>query len=245
MEKGEDFTNEEFMLGLREGVKLTANGYLSSWNFIYSRDALPKGRLIVHYLQEHEEQIEFIKSRMENKFFCKSLDTPRYTTFILDPIYVQEREFRRDYANAIFFDEEMNRVDIEEIVRNPNNKRVMRRERDLVLDLSQIVDIKEVLIYLKESDEQGPEPWIDAAMIVLPEDTNIEVPIFVPKRFFSISREHSEFYSVVYDDERRIALEAQLDRFKNLKNESRMVASLINQELNEYMARNLLPLRRL
>jgi len=240
---GKDFAKEEFDAAQRLGIELISRGYLGSWNFIFSEDELPQGRVVVHYQQEYRSQIKFIRNKMKERFSCQAADLPRYTFYALDPKYVTKRSFKRDYRNATFWDRDLNEFSIDEIVIEPEGKFVQRNERDLVFDISGRNSAAAIARYLYRMDKEGPMPWMDAAIIILPKETVGKIPHFVPKNFFSISKPRSEFYSVIFDRRRKGALQRDTKRFGDIPNLVRFLDSMVNEELVDYMRRTMAPFR--
>ena len=244
-EVGQDFSQAEFKRIFRAGLDFIERGYLTGLSFIYSEERLPETRVVAHYPQESDEQIEFVKRRVIKKFSCTATPPlPRHAAYVLDPKYTEKRSFKKDYDGARFVDKNLKEYSIDDVVTSPRNKFVTRTEQDLIFDFEGVADIDLAAGYLMAVDKAGLKPWTDSVIIIVPEEgINIHSDFLLIKHYISIRRGGSEFYSIVFDNRRCLALNRQLHRFGTTKNELKRVDSLINVEFNAYMKKNLQPLR--
>ena len=65
---------------------------------------------------------------------------------------------------------------------------------------------------LMQANREGPNPWIDPAVIVRTERPLKILDKFVDKHFVSLAREREEFYSVLIDRKKADVLEKYIDR---------------------------------
>ena len=247
----EYFNEEEKKIIGNIAALLMQNGYFTAFNFIESETPLPDNSIIIHYLQDSKEQIEYLKTKLIQKFSYDEKElsvVPRLTYYILDPKYVKKPRFKDEYKDAKFFDEKFDLVDIEEVIANPSNKVTCSEELDFLIPVESENDIGNLALFIKNIEKIGPEPWLDPAIIIRSKITHMRLEGFIRKHYCSIRKTNAEFYSIIFDDKRKKMLEKYLSCVCNKVSAEQLSFGMnsvmflrgdINKQLHDYMKRNI------
>ena len=116
-----DFTRKELEFIIENSMQLISNGTITGINLISSENKpLPDSRIIVHYLQDSDEQISEIEKTISDLFpNIETMVVPRYTFYILDEKYIQKPNFKQEYNKAKFLNKKLNEIDIKNVIEYP------------------------------------------------------------------------------------------------------------------------------
>jgi hypothetical protein len=192
---------------MRRGQDLIRRGYFTGMNFIRSDVQIPNNALIVHFLHDSREHLDFMIQKLERE--CLVL--PRLTCYETVPAYFSKPGFKDEYRDALFFDSNMVPISIEQAIRAPEGAVVLRQELDLIVPLDEDT-LRDSVTSLREADELGPRTWVDPVFIVRNRKRIVNLDGFVERQFVSIARENEEIYTVLGDRNRTKALERYLDK---------------------------------
>ena len=141
----------------------------------------------------------------------------------------------------------MQPVHFEEARMNPEGKRVLHIELDLVIPLTDEGILEETIVKLREADKSGPDPWIDPAIIVKSQRKIRTLRAFFDKHYIGLMRDKEEFYSILSDTIRANALTRYLDRLcegNNIGTIQRSDIVFYQSQINEEFMRYLLELQK-
>lgn len=246
-----DFTKEELEFIINNATALILKNRLTGINLIYSEDTpLPDEKIIIHYLQDSEAQIEFIINEIKKRYEDTNTKVvPRFTFYRFMQEYTKKLDFRKTYGKATFLDDKLNIISIEEVVKKPTDLIVCNEEKDLLvygLSDEDIVDLAEDII---DIDPKGPSRWLDLAIIIKDNGLLKNIDRYVRKDYASIKMRHSEFYSIIHDAKTKRYLRTYVSKICNNLRDKKgitisqgsllIVESQINKDLNDYIAKNI------
>ena len=233
-----DFTDVELDQILKKSAELIERGYFTGINLIQSSTTLPNDAIIIHFLHNLEEQIEWIQSVIRTSSFI----VPRLTYYATKPDYLTKDSSEAEYEGAVIFDNDMRIVPFQEAKINPNGKRILHKELDLVVPLTEEGILEETVTKLREVDRSGPDRWIDPAIIVKSKLKLKPIKTFFDKHYVSLMRDREEIYSILSDPVRADALTRYLDQLceKNKigairRSDIVFYPSQINEEFMHYL----------
>ncbi len=221
--------------------RILAHSAASGVNLVQyvGRSAPPTQAIIIRYLHSQIPQIDFVSSLLRKQFEKEAAPSPRDAWYLVDPTWVEnEDEFRNKYANSQFLDGQLNPTNLDDVIKNPQNKFIVDEELDLVVELTPEDKISEMAQYILSVERDGPAApaWQTPVVIVRSETELPQIGGFVRKPYFSISDTGLEYYSVLYESEsaqqllRLVAVKHQV-----LARSCRILNSQINKKFEEYL----------
>jgi|SRR3989344_5920939 len=118
----DSFTEEEERLIVSTAIKLIYSGFFTAFNKININPKLSLNSIIVHYLQDSNQQIDYVLKKLkeiDSQLLKDAIVSPRESYYLLDEIYTEKPNFEREYKDAIFIDGSNNRINAGEIKKNP------------------------------------------------------------------------------------------------------------------------------
>lgn len=198
-----DFNQDEFQEVMEKSQELIKRGYVTGINFLQAQSKLPRSAVLVHFLHDSEQHLQAIESQI----YESHLTVPRYTCYMLRPEYFKKPNFKEEYANAIFFNQEFKTISIENAIGSPTGISVFNRELDFMIPVCNIENLESLVQRIKNADRNSPDPWIDPVIIIKTEQPITAIPEFVDKHYVSLARDKEEFYAILNDRMRANALE--------------------------------------
>jgi hypothetical protein len=238
-----DFTNVELDQILEKSTELIERGYFTGVNLIQSNTPLPKEAIIIHFLHNLKEQIEGVQSAIKADSFI----VPRLTYYATKPDYLTKDSSEVEYKDAVILDQSMQVVPFQEARINPEGKRILHMELDLIIPLTEEGILEETITKLKEADRSGPDPWIDPAIIVKSKRKLRPIRAFFDKHYVSLMRNREEFYSIISDPIRADALTRYLNKLcerNKIGTIQRSDIVFYSSQINEEFMRYLLELQK-
>lgn len=247
MLKSHEFTDEEFKEILKRSTDLVKRGYFTGINFIQSDTNLPDESIVIHFLQDSRPHLEQI---VKNIKFSYQI-VPRFTYYNIDLKYLDKKDFKDEYKDAEFYDENFNFVPLTRVIKNPPKEiNVANNELDLIIP-SNGNHLADLVIKIREADETGPFPWVDPVIIIRTKELFETLPGFENMMYYvGIMREKEEFYTIIHESSRALALKKYLGKVcKEIPqigklNEKSITFNLsqINKEFFDYIVKNILSL---
>src|SRR3989344_51797 len=164
------FTEKQREAFLKKGIKLLLNNYFSGLNLISSEQPLPTESIVIHFLHDSERHLDKVVQGLKIPYQI----VPRRAFYHFDPKYSEKEEFRTEYKDAKFYNEEFNRVSIDDVINHKYNTLIVENnELDLIIP-SQQDNIAATISSVQKSDLEGPFRWLDPVIII---KTKQEVPL--------------------------------------------------------------------
>ena len=246
MIKSHEFGDEEFKEILKRSAKLVERGYFTGINFIQSNISLPNESIVIHFLQDSRPHLEQIVKNIEFPYQI----VPRFTYYRMDRKYLDKKDFKNEYKDAQFYDENFNPVSLIGVIENPPKEiNVANNELDLIIPLSGN-HLSDLVITIQEADDTGPFPLVDPVIIIQTKKLFETLPGFENMmHYVGIMREKEEFYTIIHENSRALALKKYLSKIcKEIPqigklNEKSITFDLsqINKEFFDYIVKNILP----
>ncbi len=180
MMQSKEFSNVEVESILGQVSRLAQRGYFTGINFIASEQPLPSSAILVHFLQDSERQIDYVI----NESGISGIVVSRIAIYRVDPKYFGKPEFRDEYKNAVFFDEQSKQITIEDAISKKKGVIVEHPEFDLLVPLL-AENLEKTVLTICDANKKGPVPWIDPAIIIHSTNNLPVIPGFSPNSHFT------------------------------------------------------------
>ncbi len=245
MIQSKEFSKAELKAILSHVSRLAQRGYFTGINFISSEQPLPSSAILVHFLQDSEKQIDYVRSASG----VSGIMVPRVAIYRVDPKYFDKPEFREEYKNAVFFDEQSKPMNIEDAISKKKGVIVEHPEFDLLVPLL-AETLEKTVLTICEANKNGPAPWVDPAIIIHSTNNLPIIPGFHANlHFTAVLGVKEAFYTVLTDEQRLQSLKRYLKSIctkdgcpgKLTENTIAFFPSQINKEFLDYMIKNLEP----
>lgn len=243
------FSKQESKEILKRARRIVYSGYSTGFNYIWSRQKLPREGIVIHFLQDSGHHIHYVRSKLA----VPSLVVPRIAFYLFDPSYFDKSGFEDEYRKAEFYDSEFHKISLRRAKRVRRKITISNRELDLMVPLTH-ESLEKTVETLQKADKTGPKTWRDPFVIIRLGRRNIgNLPGFVSSTYYvNIRREREEFYTLVPSKRRSLALRRYVKRLCERvhvgeldENSVVFEPSQINKEAFDYMARQIRPLRQL
>lgn len=245
MIQSKEFSNVELEAILSHILRLAQRGYFTGINFISSEQPLPTSVILVHFLQDSARQIEYVRSMS-----CVSgMVVPRVAIYRVDTTYFDKPDFRDEYKNAVFFDEQFKPISIDDAISQKKGVIVENQEFDLLVPLL-AENLEKTVLAIGEADKKGPAPFVDPAIIIHSANNLPVIPGFqTDLHFTAVSGIKEQFYAVITDEQRLLSLKRYLKSIctkdgcpgKLTENAIVFFPSQVNKKFVDYMIKNLEP----
>ncbi|MDD5331792.1 MAG: hypothetical protein PHE43_03145 [Candidatus Nanoarchaeia archaeon] len=234
-----NFSEEEFFQVISKSKDLMKKGYFTGVNFIQSEDTLPDSSILIHFLHNNQEQINYMQKNINQTH----LVLPRTTLYAPKPEYFNKSSFTKEYKNAIFLDRDLKEICLEKAIKSPQDIIILNKEVDMLFPILKEKDLSSITEKICKVNLSGPDVWIDPVIIVKTKKSLNLLEGFVNKCFVGISKENEEFYCILSCPENVKKLKRYIDNLCNKtqigefqKSDVVFYPSQINKEFSEYIA---------
>ena len=191
--KTNSFSKNEYDYIMKIARNFIINNKITGVNLIQSEKSLPKSSIIVHFLHDNKDHLNYLIEKINTEYDI----LPRYTYYISEPEYFKKPNFKEEYKNAVFLDSSFNKISMDEAITNPFGVTIVNNELDLIIPNQKSSNLLYLIDILRQCNNEGPYPWIDPVLIVKTENELQLKNDFLNAYFLSISRENEEFYTIV------------------------------------------------
>ena len=187
------FSKNEYNYIMSIARDFIANKKITGVNLIQSENSLPQSAVIVHFLHDSKEHLDYFVKNINANYEI----LPRYTYYLSKPEYFKKPEFKGEYKKAIFLNSYFEIIPIEEAIAKPLGVTIVNNELDLIIPVKKPSNLTNLIDIIREGNENGPFPWLDPVLIVKTEEV-LKLKYNLNNTYFlSISREKEEFYTII------------------------------------------------